>query len=906
MNAETPATIKFYRVPLNYRGSTELMFKEALRSVQPPHYSKIVYIAPTPRKIRDAEKIFFSLVESPYIPPRCYTLKQIAKQIFANEANGQFLPQVMVPLLLSHISGHGIGYADILSELLTELKQHHPLKDLALIHHELKEVFIRLGIPDDTLKRMSAALDIFIEYQSLISGHLYFDENDILNYRPSSAPRLMGKSAVLIVDGFYDMTAAEKTLLRELTKSAETALISYPYDINLSFIIADFVDYIKCNFKFIEESLEHSQTAESYIKYQGIEEEVEGVARTIKYLNKSNLLHASDWVVVACPRMSEYRELFERVFTRYGIPYTIALQRPTVQKGLFRDVLRLLESITEDFPRSNFTTVLRSPYFRNIPEIVKKNILTLSLASGIVKGKDSWDNIAVPENVKLDQRALRDALTWTFSVLDKLITVRSSSVPDSISTLIEETFTELGLEGAQDDIEVLNDSLNKIGIVCRLSGKKYIHLREYTEFLRYILSTAEYRQEEQGIQIMEFLETRGLEPDYLFFCGLKDGAIPEKPPVDHILPDTVRTEYGLVNLNMYLSVQKLNFMRIIGGSKHVYLSYHEMDGDKLFLPSSYLPLGSAIPANQALRRITGIFSREELLIRKGGKKLSEMINQIVLDTKTSEKILKTGLASPFRVTDIDYFRRCPRRYFIEKVLRLESAEIFEYEIEPKLLGTIIHRFMEELLKKPLEDPTSVQEEASYMTEKVLREYHVEGYLKKLIKASFLEIIPKIFELESGFRDEGFVPYKLEMNITEEVLPGIALKGKIDRIDYKNELFRILDYKTGSSTVGSEMITKGKGLQIPLYAAMIKARGMSVEKAGIYALKDVAVKWIPTKKDKNILEDYITSARKYLVETVAQIRKGNFDARPMDDFYCTSCPESPFCPYIHAKGSNTDE
>ena len=146
-----------------------------------------------------------------------------------------------------------------------------------------------------------------------------------------------------------------------------------------------------------------------------------------------------------------------------------------------------------------------------------------------------------------------------------------------------------------------------------------------------------------------------------------------------------------------------------------------------------------------------------------------------------------------------------------------------------------------------------------------------------------------------------MPYEIEKKIEEELLPGISLKGKIDRIDSSDNAYRILDYKTGTVNIGAEIIKKGKELQLPLYAAMLKSRGMNLEKAGIYSLKDIDIKWIPTKRDKFTLDEYISSTLKFLKETILEINKGNFNASPVDEFHCSSCLEAPFCPYIHSKG-----
>jgi ATP-dependent helicase/DNAse subunit B len=645
----------------------------------------------------------------------------------------------------------------------------------------------------------------------------------------------------------------------------------------LSNISDNYIDYLKSNFNIREVRLDdNTQFDFSYIGYGSVEEEIEAIARHIKSLSVAGRITGNSWVIVTFPRISDYRAITERVFRKYGLTYTISLQKPAISRRTLRDAIYLLDCIVDDFPRQKFAAVLSSPTFKKIPDVVKHSIISLSMKTGIVKGIDSWN-------------------------LGSFMNMRKSAKHVTIRNEIEKALAQLGFEAEQDALDELHNAFNTVSLVAGMTENDTLSLRRYTDYLKHILSRAEYRHEDVGIQIMDFPETRGLAPDYLYFCGLKDGDMPSRPPIDHILPDSIRTEYGLINLKTHLLIQKLNFQRLIGSSSHTHLSYPSLDGDKLFLPSSYLAWDKEISEN-----IYGVYSREELQIKKQVAPLSDTIRQIRIDQKSREKLLKRTLRMPMRVTDIDSFRKCPRRFFIERVLYLEASEIAQYEIEAKLLGTIIHDIMEKLIKEPLDETKAVRSAASRITDTILRDVPVDDYLKALLKESFLEILPDIVDIELQMRKEGFFPYELEKRFEETVLPGISLKGRIDRIDRKEDTFRIIDYKTGTVQIGSDIISRGKNLQIALYAAMLKAHGMIVEKTGVYSLKDIAVKWIPTSRDRHILEDYVASSLRYLEETVHEMHKGIFRAHPLDEFYCTTCPEAPFCPYIHGKDTSSHE
>jgi ATP-dependent helicase/DNAse subunit B len=902
MDSEPSGKIRLYYVPFSCRGSTEYLLREAIGGFPGPDYSGIVHVSPTPRKLRDAQKKFHRLVGNPYIPPRFFTFKQLAGHIFGRKMPGKRFPQVLVPLLISGISGHRVGYASVLSRLLKELKQYHPEKGLSLIREDLAGILLKLGIPQDIARKLDDALLIFEKYQAALSGSNYFDEDDAFNYCVSSAGEALDNFPVLIADGFYDMTASEKYLLAKLIEKADSVLISCPDNAEISFITKSYTEFLKSRFNVIETRMEEVQkTDPPYVKYNGVEDEIEGIARHIKSLYVSGGAKAGTTILLTFPKIRRYADAAERIFTRYGLPFSVSAEKPGSRRPPLRDVLSLMESVAEDFPRAKFTTALNSPFFKKVPEAIRTHIPSLSLGSGIIKGRSAWKTLSAGISGNELAETINKEISHVFGILDTLIKIREKATVQEYHAAMRSVLSGMGFEADEEDTRRLREALEAVRILGEFPETGQISFKTYTEYVGYVLSQGTYGREEPGIQIMDFFESRGLEPDHLYFCGLRDGDMPSKPPLDHILPDSVREEYGLVDLRRYLGIQKLNFFRIVGSSLTTHLSYPGLEADKTILPSPYLPRGA-----ESREKIFGIFSSEEEMVRKGRKPYSDSFRQLRLVGRSRARVLRKKLSFPLRVTDIDAYRKCPRRFFIEKILRLEASEIAEYEVEAKSLGTIIHKVMEELLALPFEDG-EVERKAADIIDGILKDYMFENYWKGLIRETFLHLLPEILELESGLREEGFFPFHLEMKIIQEVLPGITLSGKIDRIDACGDRFRIIDYKTGYSDPGSEIIRKGKDLQLPLYAAMLGAQGMPVEKAGIYSLREVGVKWIPTKRDKNTFDDYISAALKFLGETAGNLRECRFDAEPLEDFFCSSCPEMPFCPYIHsAEGAGDPE
>ncbi|OHE56215.1 MAG: hypothetical protein A2Z47_04930 [Thermodesulfovibrio sp. RBG_19FT_COMBO_42_12] len=941
-------SIRVFYIPFPYRGSTDTLLRTAIDNIKGPDYSKILYIAPTPGKIRDSQKRFHALILSDnkhltgltgscYIHPEMMTIKQFSKRLYSLYGEKKVIPGSLMPIIISRLSDKGIGFASIITNFINEIKQRHPGKDIETIGKELKAIFDEFGIPEEVSDRSMEALRIFNAYKELMNKNSALDENDVMVACPGLIERHNYRPETLILDGFYELTGSEEAILKKLIANAKDTFISIPYDTNFSDITVSYKKFIKKYFH-VEEvylypekeaiDLRHAQV---YHPYPGTEEEVEGIARNIKNFFISGKIRDLEKITVTFPALYKYTDMVGRIFTRYGIPYTTPISKPAKRTRPFLDLIALLESVADDYPRLSFSQCLISPYFKNVPSALREWIPHICLRSGIIKGKDAWLKLFKSE-VGKDNRLpnLEKELRWVFKKLAPLESIRDKGNYSQYCEVIIKLLDGLDFSDVstpevagigsyrksyRQDIDLKDQVLKTVkdlafidNLTASIPHIATLTLRQFTDALKHILNATETETEGTGVQVMGFPEIRGIEPEYLYIGGLRDDDLPSKPDIDHMLPDSVRTQFGLVNLTRYLLLQRFTFQRAIESTKNLHLSYPVMEGDRFFLPSPFLPWNRDVK-----HRVHGIFSKEEELIRKGRTDLASYITEV---EGIKEKLKnKFGEDSYIRVTDIDSYRNCPRKFFIEKVLQLEPLEIKEYEVEAALLGTIAHEIMQALISKPFADADDLRIRAEAIIDKLLSDKPVEDYWKKVIKDTFISILPGIYELESRLADEGYSFMHAEVPVRGEIIKGIKLKGKIDRIDKKSEVrsqkseviqndkyvIELIDYKTGATQFsGSQIITKGATLQLFLYAALIEALGNKVKRVGIYSLKDIKLSWIPGKIDKKnnrTIEDYIEASLLFLKETVSKMRKGDFSASPLNEQTCRYCPERPYCPYV---------
>jgi ATP-dependent helicase/DNAse subunit B len=667
-----------------------------------------------------------------------------------------------------------------------------------------------------------------------------------------------------------------------------------------------YVSFLKDNFDVEEHYLTDSGTwlpALNYNPYPDMEEEVEGIARNIKSLYVSGKVRELEQMMVTFSGLNKYSALIERVFKRYGIPYDISRKKPLGKTRPFLDLLSLLYSVAEDYPRLKFSQFLSSGYFTKLPESLKKWIPLFSIESGIISGKTAWLNFISEGSEVLDITAIEERkeigknLKQVFKKLKPLDDIKNGSTFDAYTDLLQKIIEDFGFKMSSDESsektprEMVRDLFEQLSFIGSLYTSR-MTLSEFIEAFSHILNATYSEAEGAGVKVTDFFETAGLSPEYLFFGGLTDRDMPRKQDMDYILPDNVRRQLGFLYFDKYTDIQRFIFNNLAKSSKNLHLSYPVMDGDDMFLPSSFLYSGEE---NRV--RIPGIFCDEEHLIKSGRIPFSNLIDEMHI----SPSILRSR--SYWRVTDIDAYRACPRKFFIERILGLKPLDLKEFELEAITIGIIIHRIMERIVKEPLEDINYLKDRAVEIIEEVLKDKKIDPYWKGLIKDTFIEMLPDIRENELEIRGKDYISTEVEKTITGEPVKGIKLKGKIDRFDRIGDYVQIIDYKTGSTWLTCSQVTRGnEDLQLFLYAAIMKSHGYKVGRVGIYSLKDIKIKWCPPKrksktKNNETIDDYITASLKFLESAVNGMKKGDFRAKPLKEQNCVNCHEYSFCPYI---------
>lgn len=227
-------------------------------------------------------------------------------------------------------------------------------------------------------------------------------------------------------------------------------------------------------------------------------------------------------------------------------------------------------------------------------------------------------------------------------------------------------------------------------------------------------------------------------------------------------------------------------------------------------------------------------------------RIAEYANKEVKTALSSgTKGLINSVTSP---TAIEDFYVCPYRAFLSRTLKIGERE--EGKMNALSVGNLMHEILKEFMvraKEPLSDEEAEKlfsEAATAVLNKT--EYSVfddgenayalssavkecEKYCLKMSR--WVKVSP--FKAEKEDLEAGFGDFDGARYPAVPLLGGkVKLSGKIDRIDTCNDMFRIIDYKTGGKEVKDGQIYAGVKLQLYLYSLAVKDKKL----AGAYYLR----------------------------------------------------------------------
>jgi ATP-dependent helicase/nuclease subunit B len=314
----------------------------------------------------------------------------------------------------------------------------------------------------------------------------------------------------------------------------------------------------------------------------------------------------------------------------------------------------------------------------------------------------------------------------------------------------------------------------------------------------------------QGIQVMGLLESRNLDFEHIYILGANEGVLPQSTISTSFIPDGIRRAHGLPVIENQDAISAYMFYRLLQRAENISLVYNaQTDERNTGEPSRFL---------RQLEYESGYqfnyFAQQQQIATE---------NRIPVQIKKDKQVmglLKKYLTGEQRLsaTALTTYVDCPLQFFYKYVARIEEPKEVVENVEANIVGLMLHWMLETFYRELMRADAMMSKERIAEHRKTIPrlaerafarivfndEQHAVNHngMQKVVLAIVKEYAEIILD-----QDEAHAPFQIlalekkdQINFdffVDGVKHCITLHGIIDRIDEKDGITRIVDYKTGS-------------------------------------------------------------------------------------------------------------
>ena len=322
-----------------------------------------------------------------------------------------------------------------------------------------------------------------------------------------------------------------------------------------------------------------------------------------------------------------------------------------------------------------------------------------------------------------------------------------------------------------------------------------------------------------GLQVMGVLETRNLDFRHLILLSTNEGKLPKRTGEASFIPYNLREAFGMTTLLRQNAVYAYYFYRMIQRAQHVTIVYNDgTDGMNKQEPSRFLMQlqvefpGQLIPLSIQAATCPEAFNCIEI------KQTDETRRKLQEHFRYDSSRKLNYRLSPSTIND---YLDCRLRFYLKHVERLTPPEEMKADVDVADFGTLFHKSAELAYDRLTERGNMVHDfeiEALIKDDMTIEHFVDEAFrqdffhtpegtplpyngtqliVRHVIK-KYLIMLLQLDKRRTPFQyidSERPVYYPITIESHGIQLP-IMLGGTVDRIDSKEGITRIIDYKTG--------------------------------------------------------------------------------------------------------------
>ena len=312
------------------------------------------------------------------------------------------------------------------------------------------------------------------------------------------------------------------------------------------------------------------------------------------------------------------------------------------------------------------------------------------------------------------------------------------------------------------------------------------------------------------LQIMGILETRALTFKRVIICGVNEDVLPKKPNLESYIPFEIRNYHQLPGKKEKEAVYAYNFYRLISHADHVQLVYHTDKGDFSGGEKSRYIHQIEFDLKKTNPNLQVIYRHPERIPR-----LDPSVHLEVLKTPEVIAGIRRHLESGISISSINRYLDDPLDWYYNYVVRLREPD--KNEIDVATFGSVVHDVLENLYKPYL---GKIVDEASLMqmegtledllanaTNEIVQGKNIDTGINKIHLETAKSLLKSYLKSESKRVKSGEeticigVEDRLTRQLSVQTLDDtieVSFKGFVDKVQRRDGMLEILDYKTGNA------------------------------------------------------------------------------------------------------------
>lgn len=605
----------------------------------------------------------------------------------------------------------------------------------------------------------------------------------------------------------------------------------------------------------------------SILKANSLEEESELCIKEINYLLKTQNLTFNDFAICC---NENYQGHLVSQLNSLGIDTYCDKKYNLFQLAPVAYIYNIFLYITKNNDQILYNII--SNDFCDLSNTEKNEFLSELKKYGSLKNLTNYGKINSENttNYLQDLQKINNKLPY-LEIIKKII---------EITNIYEKINKKCEIFGENNDIllnklyiQIQNKLNNAIETLDNLLNNSVDNLTDFINILQKILTETEISSVPSTTNQVFIGDTKSFffNKKYVFVLGMNEGSLPivlndyglisDK----EILSETIKAKLAPTTKIINKRTKYKLFEIILSATEHCYLSYHCFDNEsKTALKNDFLSELEFLfnIKEETSDSLKNIFTSDHhyaqkicfnaldsynanLLISNNQSTKTQSILKIALSknnklyTKPKGNCVKIEFSKLFfknnktSISLIEKYNSCPKCAFLANGLNLQKIK--KDKVESTIIGTFIHKVGELFVTKNESNlgkmsKTEIQNSVNSIIEDILKkeEYYSlllpeNKFLLNLISdeakrfCTFINYEQSVSEFKPSYTEQyfggqcAFKPITIMVGGQEYYISGV-----VDRIDTYDNYFRIIDYKTGSTTNKNGMSDLYVGVEIQLF------------------------------------------------------------------------------------------